>query len=891
MRSTGQGRWSGSGYLHTRTMVSKLRPVGAFVEDGTSGSLDSLGRCRRLTTMKEVLQPATCDATVTVEDNTNPTSACSDIIVQLDANGEIIITPVLVDNGSNDNCGIDSLSVLPTLLDCNNIGTNSIVLTVYDVNGNVSTCLATVTAQDTLAPTAICTDITVQLDPSGNAIIAAGDIDDGSFDNCGIQSLAIDINLFTCSEIGGNTVELTVTDVNGNTSTCTANANVVDEVDPNVVCQNLSVYLDANGQITISAVDIDNGSTDACGIDIMTLSVYDFDCSDIGVNPVTLTVTDNYGNFDICQAIVRVFDTITPVTVCQDITIQLDATGTASIVAADVDGGSTDNCGIATLSVDQTIFDCTEVGDNTVTLTVVDVNGNQSTCQAIVTVEDNVNPNANCQDITIYLNANGDASILASDINVGSNANCGVDTVFVNPNTFTCAEVGNNTVTLTVVDNNGNQSMCTANVEVLDTVTPTAICQDLTAQLNTSGEAGITATQVDNGSFDNCGILSLVLDDRTFDCSNAGSNTVTLTVTDVNGNVSTCTSQVAIEDTISPDAVCTPFVVQLDANGTVLILPSDIDLNSSDNCAIDNLALDQDTFDCSEVGTNTVTLTVTDANGNSSVCTADVIVEENLPPVTACQDITIYLDAQGNASILPADVDAGSTDNCAIDTMYVTPNDFTCSGVGLNPVVLTVVDVNGNVSSCNAVVTVNDTISPIAICQDIVVQLDNLGNASIDAEEIDNGSSDACGIIGFTVDVATFDCSNVGVNTVVLTVQDNNGNTSMCSATVTIEDNINPIVNCLDLTVILDGSGTVNVSAGEFIDSSSDNCAIDTIFATQIDFSCADLGSNIITVTVIDVSGNTATCSSELTVLDTLSPVIIACPLEQFCGVQDSNAP
>ena len=831
---------------------------------------------------------STCDATVTVEDNTNPTSACSDIIVQLDANGEIIITPVLVDNGSNDNCGIDSLSVLPTLLDCNNIGTNSIVLTVYDVNGNVSTCLATVTAQDTLAPTAICTDITVQLDPSGNAIIAAGDIDDGSFDNCGIQSLAIDINLFTCSEIGGNTVELTVTDVNGNTSTCTANANVVDEVDPNVVCQNLSVYLDANGQITISAVDIDNGSTDACGIDIMTLSVYDFDCSDIGVNPVTLTVTDNYGNFDICQAIVRVFDTITPVTVCQDITIQLDATGTASIVAADVDGGSTDNCGIATLSVDQTIFDCTEVGDNTVTLTVVDVNGNQSTCQAIVTVEDNVNPNANCQDITIYLNANGDASILASDINVGSNANCGVDTVFVNPNTFTCAEVGNNTVTLTVVDNNGNQSMCTANVEVLDTVTPTAICQDLTAQLNTSGEAGITATQVDNGSFDNCGILSLVLDDRTFDCSNAGSNTVTLTVTDVNGNVSTCTSQVAIEDTISPDAVCTPFVVQLDANGTVLILPSDIDLNSSDNCAIDNLALDQDTFDCSEVGTNTVTLTVTDANGNSSVCTADVIVEENLPPVTACQDITIYLDAQGNASILPADVDAGSTDNCAIDTMYVTPNDFTCSGVGLNPVVLTVIDVNGNVSSCSSVVTVNDTISPTAICQDITVQLDTLGNASINAEEVDNGSSDACGITGFTVDISTFDCANVGANTVVLTVQDNNGNSSTCSATVTIEDNINPIAICLDLTVTLDGNGTVNISAGDFNDSSTDNCGIDSIFAMQIDFSCADLGSNIIMVTVVDVNGNTADCTSELIVLDTLSPVIIACPLDSVI-VPDSS--
>ena len=831
---------------------------------------------------------STCDATVTVEDNTNPTAACASVTVQIDANGESMITPVLVDNGSNDNCGIDSLSVLPASLDCNNIGANSIVLTVYDVNGNISTCVATVTAQDTISPTAVCTDVTVQLDPNGTATIAAGDIDDGSFDNCGIQSLVIDVNTFDCSTIGGNTVELTVIDVNGNASTCTANANVVDEVDPNVICQNLSVYLDASGLAIITAADIDNGSTDACGIDTMVLNVYEFDCSDIGVNPVTLTVTDNYGNFDICQAVVRVFDTISPVTVCQDITIQLDAAGAASIVAADVDGGSTDNCGIATLSIDQTIFDCTQVGPNTVTLTVVDVNGNQSTCQATVTVEDNVNPNANCQDITIYLNANGEASILASDINVGSNANCGVDTVFVNPNTFTCAEVGNNTVTLTVVDNNGNQSTCTANVEVLDTVAPIAICQDLTLQLDGSGQASTTATAVDNGSFDNCAIASLIIDQTDFDCSIVGANTVTLTVTDANGNVSTCTSQIAIEDTISPNATCTPVVVQLDANGTATITPTGVDLNSSDNCVIDTMMLDQDTFDCSEVGTNTVTLTVTDANGNSSTCTADIIVEENLPPVALCQDITVFLDTQGNASILPADVDAGSTDNCAIDTMFVTPNDFTCAGVGLNPVVLTVIDLNGNVGDCNAIVTVNDTISPIAICQDITVQLDSLGNASINAEEIDNGSSDACGITGFTVDVSTFDCSNVGTNTVVLTVADNNGNTSTCSATVTIEDNINPIANCLDLTVILDGNGTVNVSAGEFNDSSTDNCGIDSIFASQIDFSCADLGSNIITITVVDVNGNTADCTSELIVLDTLSPVIIACPLDSVI-VPDSS--
>ena len=69
-------------------------------------------------------------------------------------------------------------------------------------------------------------------------------------------------------------------------------------------------------------------------------------------------------------------------------------------------------------------------------------------------------------------------------------------------------------------------------------------------------------------------------------------------------------------------------------------------------------------------------------------------------------------------------------------------------------------------------------------------------------------------VLGFTADITTFDCTVVGPNIVTLTVEDNNGNTSTC-AEVTIEDNVPPMALCDDLTVILDGNGTVNISAGE----------------------------------------------------------------------------
>ena len=71
-------------------------------------------------------------------------------------------------------------------------------------------------------------------------------------------------------------------------------------------------------------------------------------------------------------------------------TATLDATGSVSITAADVDNGSSDACGIASLSVSPDTFTCDNLGANTVTLTVTDNNGNVSTCTTTVTVEGDV---------------------------------------------------------------------------------------------------------------------------------------------------------------------------------------------------------------------------------------------------------------------------------------------------------------------------------------------------------------------------------------------------------------------------------------------------------------------------------------------------------------------
>ncbi|MFM2136683.1 MAG: hypothetical protein RL021_2083, partial [Bacteroidota bacterium] len=377
-----------------------------------------------------------------------------------------------------------------------------------------------ITVQDITAPTAICKNITVQLDATGNVSIVGADVNNGSTDNCSPMTFSVTPSSFTCANVGPNAVVMTATDVTGNSSACSATVTVQDQVAPVAVCKDITIQLNSSGSATILAADINNGSSDACGIASLAASKTSFDCTNVGANTVTLTVTDNNGNSSTCTSTVTVQDQVAPTAACKNITIQLNASGTATIVAADVDNGSADACGIASLSVSKTSFDCTNIGANTVTLTVTDNNGNTSTCTSTVTVQDVTAPNALCQNITVLLYSTGTASITAADINNGSNDACGIASLSASQTVFTTSDVGINTVVLTVTDNNGNTATCSSTVTVQDVAAPLPLCKDITVQLDSSGSVTIAATDIDNGSSDPGGIASYTASRTSFACVN-----------------------------------------------------------------------------------------------------------------------------------------------------------------------------------------------------------------------------------------------------------------------------------------------------------------------------------------------------------------------------------
>ena len=82
-------------------------------------------------------------------------------------------------------------------------------------------------------------------------------------------------------------------------------------------------------------------------------------------------------------------DTEAPTATCNSLTVML-VDGAYMLSQDDINAigsGSDDNCGVASMSVSQDSFSCENIGDNTIILTVVDINGNESSCEAIVTVE------------------------------------------------------------------------------------------------------------------------------------------------------------------------------------------------------------------------------------------------------------------------------------------------------------------------------------------------------------------------------------------------------------------------------------------------------------------------------------------------------------------------
>lgn len=453
------------------------------------------------------------------------------------------ISPAECDNGENGEATVSATGGTGTISyewsngqtgpTASNLAPNSYQVSITDENNCSETLEIIIEAEDLEIPTVITQNITLGLDENGQIQLTPEMIDDGSFDNCDIESMSIDVTGFDCDGIGTHTVTLLVKDVNGNSNSESATVIVEDDMAPEVVVQNVTVTLDGNGEASINTGMINNGSTDNCGIENMNLDITDFNCDHVGDNQVTLSVRDVNDNVGTAIAIVTVIENVAPIAIAQSITVVLDNTGNALVQASDINNGSSDNCGIETMSLDTQNFDCSHIGDNNVTLTVEDGSGNISTALAVVTVVDDTEPTISCTGDIISTSC--DNVVVYDEPTVFDNCESGNLELIEGLESGTVFPAGITAVTWQFTDQGGNTTQCSFNVSVPEII---VIGEIQTEAINCFGgnEGAITAFPNGGTPFGTGDYTYLWSDGQTTQtASNLTAGVYEITATDANG--------------------------------------------------------------------------------------------------------------------------------------------------------------------------------------------------------------------------------------------------------------------------------------------------------------------------------------------------------------------
>jgi gliding motility-associated-like protein len=543
----------------------------------------------------------------------------------------------------------------------------------------------------------------------------------------------------------------------------------------------------------------------------------------------------------------------------------------------------TDNC-VVTMTGDKTPGQFFAVGTTAVTYTATDASGNISTCTFNVVVNDVTNPVISGCPSTITVNADATAGTCGTNVTWIAPTvtdNCLVNmTSNKNPGQF--FSVGTTAVTYTATDASGNISTCTFNVVVNDVTNPVISGCPSTISVNadvTIGTCGTNVTWTPPTVTDNC-VVTMTGDKTPGQFFPVGTTAVTYTATDASGNISTCVFNIVVNDVTNPVISGCPSNISVNADVTTGTCGTNVTWIAptvTDNCVV-TMTGDKTPGQFFSVGTTAVTYTATDASGNISTCTFNVVVtDSSVPVVTLCTaDVSAQLTGT-TCSTTVNWVPPTFSDNCTL-AISSTHNPSDIFPVGITNVVYTATDASGNSATCEFKITVTDQAAPVfASCP---------GNISIHA--IDNCSASVSWIPPNVIDncpvtiISTHPPGTIfaaGSTLVTYTATDASGNSATCTFTVTITDGSEPVFTSCPSTVSVSADANCEGKATWSIPTFTD-CSTVTMTSTHSSGAQFLIGTTPVTYTATDASGNVATCNFNVVVTDNTAPAFSSCPSE-----------
>jgi len=803
--------------------------------------------------------------TITVVDNTAPViTAPADVTLECGSDTSTATTGLA---SAADTCGGTTLSYSDSFAaGCGNTEVITRTWAAEDACGNTATFDQIITLVDTTAPSlTIPADVTLGYPADttpGSTGTATAD------DACG----TVDISFEDASAAGcGNTEVLTRTwtakDACGNTTTGVQTITVVDTTAPVLSGVPPDTTVGSDSVPPPQNVTVSDNSDLAIAIDF-TEEKTPGGCADIYTLTRTWTATDACSNTAAATQVISVVDAAAP-----DITLPADVTLDCP---ADIDPLSTgqatalDTCGEVILTYDdQEVAGCGDTRTITRTWTAVDPSGNRTSADQIITVVDNTAPVITAPaDVT--LECASDTSTATTGLASVADT-CG-GTILSYSDSFTagCGATGVITRTWTATDDCGNTATVDQIITLEDTSAPSLTTPaDVTLEYPADTTPGNTGTAT---AADFCGTVTISFEDATVPgCGNTEVLTRTWTAVDACGNTTTGVQTINVVDTTAPvlSGVPTDTTVGSDS------VPPPQNVTVSDNSGL-AIAIDfkeeKTPGGCADIYTLTRTWAATDACSNTTAATQVIaVVDAAAPDITLPADVT--LDC-------PADIDPLSTGQAtALDTcgeVILTYDDQEVVGCGDTRTITrtwTATDESGNTNTGDQIITVADTTAPVldGVPADMTVGSTETIPAPAEVQATDGCSGSVA--IEFTETRTDSGCPDVYTLTRTWTATDLCGNSTTAAQVITVVDTAAPTISCpANVTVGTDpganSAGTVTLGAP----SVDDNCQVASVVSNAP--TAYPLGTTAVDWTVTDASGNFATCTQLVTVVDTETPAI-----------------
>ncbi len=459
----------------------------------------------------------------------------------------------------------------------------------------------------------------------------------------------------------------------GNKSEVIGDLEVKDITSPIAICHKmLTLSLDENGKTVLNANQIDKGCTDNCCLKEVKIgrkndplsnfsSQIMLNCNDSQGTKVILKASDCYENIAYCETSIELIDIIEPTIICpKDLTVGCENDlSDLSLLGQPV---VYDNCNFNIMYTQANNMDNCNKGSIERMWHVSDSSNNQSFCKQNIHVQNLYNWNTNSDMIKWPNNYISEGCKIFADLKPtllpfefsqpvikGTTKCTNLDVTYID---ILHAQSGDYCFTVerkwTVLDKcafNASNGLAgkwehTQTLSVTDKVAPELLVpNDITVVI--SDNACTKFVDLPDIKIIDCDNNLILSNDKTINSNSisdfypVGITKVTIVATDHCGNSVTKFVTVTVVDGILPQIKCkqnvTIDLINLNPNGEMLINPATLSDGFADNCTPDfllTLEVSPATISCIDLGLHIVTLTVSDASGNTSSCDTNLNITD-----------------------------------------------------------------------------------------------------------------------------------------------------------------------------------------------------------------------------------------------------------------------